>query len=102
MLDRELLLALAAMAVEGFYQRHIGAGKFAFLEVLASPSKPADHGAPVAFHCGIVGSDQLRQDHPFQFVLGRDAHQHVNWGGRLLFTIIGTRDFFIIHSDCSA
>jgi len=52
-LNRYLLLAFAAMAVEGFEQRRIGARQLVGLgEVLASSLEGlfADHGAPVAFH----------------------------------------------------
>ena len=56
----DLLLALAAMPIERFEQRGVGAGKFVRLrEVLLSALECllAEHGAAVAFHRGVVGGD---------------------------------------------
>ena len=81
MLHGHLLLALAAMAVECFEQCSVGAGKFVRLgEVLAPPLKAlfADHGASVAFHCGVVGGDQLRRHHAFKLVSWLDADQRID------------------------
>jgi hypothetical protein len=75
-LNRYLLLAFAAMAVEGFEQRRIGARQFVGLREILAPTLEgliADHGAAVAFHRRIVGSDQLCRHHAFQFVLRPDA-----------------------------
>jgi hypothetical protein len=60
-LHRDLLLALATVAIERFKQRGIGAGKLVRLgEALPSALEGlfADHGAPVALHRGVVGGDQ--------------------------------------------
>jgi hypothetical protein len=75
-LHRDLLLALAAMMVQGVEQHGIGPGKLVRLtQVLASPLKRllANHRAPIAFHGGIVGGKQLSGDHAFQLVFRPNA-----------------------------
>ncbi|WP_347264296.1 hypothetical protein [Nitrobacter sp.] len=89
--DRDLLLTLAAMAVEGFEQRRVSARQLVGLgEVLAPPLEGlfADHGAPIAFHCSVVRGDQLRRHHAFQLVLGRDADQRGDRGAQLLVALL--------------
>ena len=91
MLHRDLLLALAAMAVEGFEQGGIGAGQLVGLgKVLATPFEGlfAEHGAPVAFHRGVVGGDQLRRHHAFEFVPRPDPDQRGNRGAQLLVAFV--------------
>ncbi|MFL5137020.1 MAG: hypothetical protein ACJ8C6_20980 [Microvirga sp.] len=90
MLHRDLLLAFAAMAVEGLDQGRISARQLVGLgEVLASSLKRlfANHGAPIALHCGVVGGDQLRRHHAFQLVLRPDAHQSCDRGAQLLVAL---------------
>ena len=56
-LHRDLLLSLATMTVQGIEQHGISPGKLVRLaQVLASAFERlfADHGAPIAFHGGIV------------------------------------------------
>jgi len=82
MLDRYLLLALAAMLVEGVEQCRPGAGELVRLvEVLASALEGllADHGAAVAFHSRVVGRDQLRRHHALQFILRAEWDQSGHW-----------------------
>ena len=78
MLDCHLLLALAAMLVEG--------GKLAFVyshqpgrmfQVLIAPFKrlALKHRPPEALHRRIVGRDHLRGEHAFHFVARRNAFQ---------------------------
>ena len=58
--DRNFLLALAAMPIESFQKRGVGPRKLVCLaEVFASPFKRllTDHGAPVAFHRGVVAGN---------------------------------------------
>ena len=86
MLHRDLLLALAAVAIERFEQRRIGARELVRLGEVLAPALEgllADHGAPVAFHRGVVGGDQLRRHHAFQLVLRPDADQRSNRGAQL-------------------
>jgi hypothetical protein len=86
-LDRDLLLALAAVAVEGFEQRGEAAGELVRLgEVLAPAFEGllADHGAAVALHRGVVGGDKLRRHHALKLVLRRDADQRGDGGADLL------------------
>lgn len=67
MLDRDLLLALAAVAIERFEQRGVGPRELVRLGEVLPPALEgllADHGAPVAFNCRIVGGDELRRHHP--------------------------------------
>ena len=76
-LDRDLLLALAAVAVERFEQRGIGAGELVGLGEVLAPALEglfADHGAAIAFHRSVVGGDQLRRHHAFELVLRPDAN----------------------------
>ena len=78
MFDRDFLLAFSAMTVESIEQHCPGSGKFVRLaEVFASSLERlvADHRSAVAFHRGIVGGDQLRRHHAFQFVLWCDPDQ---------------------------
>ena len=61
-LDRDLLLAFAAMTVEGLNQRSMRPRQFVrLIEVLLPPLERllAQHGASIALHCGVVfaGSD---------------------------------------------
>ena len=103
-LDRDLLLALAAMAVEGFEQRRVGAGELVGLGEVLAPALEgllADHGAPVAFHRGVVGGDQLRRHHAFQLVLRRDADQRGDGGAQLLVARPPGSEFFS-QSACTA
>ncbi|MGE0775513.1 MAG: hypothetical protein AB7L36_10825 [Sphingomonadaceae bacterium] len=87
-LHRNLLLALAAVAIECLEQRGEGAGELVRLgEVIASALEGlfADHGAAIAFHRRVVSRDQLRRHHTFQFVLRPDPDQSCDRGGVLLF-----------------
>lgn len=91
-LDRDLLLAFAAMAVESFEQRRIGAGKFVRLGEVFAPALEglfADHGAPVAFHRGVMSGDQLRRHHAFEFVLRTYANQRGDRRAQLLVAVLG-------------
>jgi hypothetical protein len=91
MLDRHLLLALAAMAVEGFEQRRIGAGQLVGLGEVLAPALEglfADHRAPVALHRGVVGGDELRRHHALKLVLRRDAGERGDRGAELLVALL--------------
>jgi len=77
-LNGHLLLALAAVPVERFNERRIGAGELVRLGEVLSPALErllADHSAPVAFHRRVMCGDQLRRHHPFQLVLRSNASQ---------------------------
>jgi hypothetical protein len=70
-LHRHLLLAFAAVAVEGVQQRGIGARKLVRLREILAPSLEglfAKHCAAVAFHRSVVRSDELRGDHPLNLI----------------------------------
>ena len=70
--NRYFLLSFATVSIEGFQKCGVGARKFVRLaQVLASPFKClfTDHGAAIAFHRGIVASDELRCHHALQFVV---------------------------------
>jgi hypothetical protein len=85
-LDSDPLLALAAVPIERIEQHRVGPRKLIGLgEVLASAFEAlfADHGAPVAFHAGVVGGDQLRRYHAFDLVPRPNAGQRRNGGGHL-------------------
>ena len=63
-LDSDLLLAFAAVTVEGLDQGRIGARQLIGLgKVLAASLERlfANHGAPIALHCGVMGGDELRR-----------------------------------------
>jgi hypothetical protein len=61
-LDRDALLPLAAVTVEGFGQSRVGPGELARLGQVLAPSFEAlvdNHRTPVALHGGAMGRDQL-------------------------------------------
>src|SRR4051812_22336509 len=70
-LDRDLLLTLAPVPVQGLQQGDVGAGELVGLgEALLSALKSLvrDHGAPVALHSGTVRRDHLGSQHALQLV----------------------------------
>ena len=80
-LDRDFLRAFAAMAIEGFQQRRVCPRELARLVEILSPALErlfADHVAPVALHRCIVASDELRGDHPLEFVARRHADEYID------------------------
>jgi hypothetical protein len=80
-LDRDLLLALAAVAIQRLEQDGIGPRKLVRLaQALAAPLESlfADHRAPVALHGGIVCGQQLSREHPFKLVSRPDTDQRGN------------------------
>ena len=90
MLDRHLLLALAPMLVQGIEQCCPGSGELVrLIEILSPPLKGllGKHGAAVAFHCRIVGSNQLGRHHAFQLILRGDADERGDGGGQLLVAL---------------
>src|SRR5260370_6519416 len=90
LLHRDLLLALAAVAIERVEQHGIGARKLVGLtQVLATPLERlfADHGAPVALHGGVVRGEELSRDHPFKLVCRPDPDQAGE--GRTVLPIAG-------------
>jgi hypothetical protein len=93
-LHRHLLLALAAVAIEGFKQRGEGAAELVRLVKVLAPALESllvNHGAPVALHRRIVGGDQLRRHHAFQLVLRTDAGERRDGGAQLLVSRFRTR-----------
>ena len=85
-LHGHLLLALAAMPIERFEQDGPGPGQLGGLAQILSPPLEgllADHSAAVAFHPGIMGSDQLRGHHAFQLVSRTDADKRGEGGTHL-------------------
>ena len=86
-----LLLTLAAVPVESFEQSRVSTGALVGLIEILAPSLErlfTDHGAPVAFHRGVVGGNQLPRDHAFEFVLRRNADHSADRGAQLLVTLI--------------
>ena len=80
-LHGDLLLAFAAMTIEGVEEQGIGAGEFVGLVqglTMAFERLLLDHSAPVAFHRGVVRSEELSCDHGFKFVLRRYAGESRN------------------------
>jgi hypothetical protein len=75
MLDRGLLLALAAVLIERVEQgpREL----VGLVQVLPAPLECllAAHGAPEAFRSGIVRGEQLSSDYAFKLVFRSDAVQ---------------------------
>ena len=72
------------MAIEGFDQGCEGPTELIRLREIFAPGLwvlLAEHSAPVALHCGIVGGDQLRRHHPFQLVFWIEAGERRD-GGR--------------------
>src|ERR1700730_9211504 len=77
-LDRDLLLALATMAVKRLDQSRVGARELVGLVQVIAPALEgllADHGASVAFHRGAVCGDELRRDHARDFILRSNSDQ---------------------------
>jgi hypothetical protein len=80
-LNSDLLLALAAVAVESIEQCRIGAGELVRLAqsfLSALEALVADHGPPVAFHRGVVGCDKLRGYHALKLVSWLDTDQRID------------------------
>jgi hypothetical protein len=73
-----LLLALAAVAVERVHQHGVGARELVRLvQILAAPLERlfAKHRAPVALHRGIVRREQLSRDHALDLVFGSNSDE---------------------------
>jgi hypothetical protein len=86
-LDRDLLLALAPVAVQGFEKSAVCSGELVRLgEVLLTALKRllGEHRAAVALHRGAMGCHELAREHAFQLVLGCDPHEGASHGGVLL------------------
>jgi hypothetical protein len=65
------------MAIERIKQHGRGAGQLVGLAQVLAPALEGlltNHGAPVAFHRGIVRRDELRRDHSFNFVRRSDPN----------------------------
>ena len=61
-LDRDLLLTLATMAVKRLDQSRVGASELVGLVQVLAPALESlfcDHGAPIAFHRGVVSGEKL-------------------------------------------
>jgi hypothetical protein len=89
-LHYDFLLAFAAVPVERVEQHRVGAGDLVGLaEVFASALERlfADHGAPVAFHRGIVRRDKLSRDHSLDFVFRSDSNERRH--RRTVLTVAG-------------
>ena len=77
MLDRNLLLPLAAVAVEGFTKRRVSAGKLVCLvEILATSLEGCDRQSSpaIAIHRSVMRSDELHSHHAFKLVALYLAH----------------------------
>src|SRR6266516_2742429 len=75
-LHGDLLLAFAAMTIEGVEEQGIGPGEFVGLAqglTMAFERLLLDHRAPVALHGGVVRSEDLSREHRLKLVPGRDA-----------------------------
>jgi hypothetical protein len=75
-LDRDLLLTLAAMAVKRVDQSRVGASELVGLVQVLAPALESlfcDHGAPITFHRGVVSGNKLSGDHAFHLILRLDA-----------------------------
>jgi hypothetical protein len=75
-LDRDLLLTLATMAVKRPDQSRIGARELVGLVQLLAPALESlfcDHGAPITFPRGVVSGEKLSGHHAFQLILRPDA-----------------------------
>ncbi|WP_305798587.1 hypothetical protein [Tropicimonas sp. IMCC6043] len=94
MLDRDLLLALAAMLVQRVQQSRPGAGELVRLvQVFLAPLEGllADHGAAVALHGSVVGREELCCHHALQLVPGCDPAQSRHHGTRQPVTVCRVR-----------
>jgi hypothetical protein len=102
-LHRDLLLALAAMAVKPIEQQRIAAGELVRLaQVLAATLESlfAEHGAPVAFHGGVVCGDELRRDHALDFVFRANSDERRRGGFALtLARLLSFPKIISAHSD---
>ena len=80
-LDRDFLLPFPAVPVERIKQYRVSARQLVGLgQILAVPFERllANHGAPIAFHCGIMRSDKLGRNHALDFVFRADPDQRSN------------------------
>ncbi len=74
------------MAIEAIEKEPEGSRKLVGLtQTLAPPlcGLLPEHGAPVAVHRGVVGGNQLRRHHTFQFVFWIDAGERRDCGAQL-------------------
>src|ERR1700745_1663186 len=97
MLHCDLLLALAAVAVERVQQHSVGARELVRLAQALTPASEclfADHSAPVALHRGIVCGEELSRDHSLHFVFRPDANERRE--GCAVLTVAG---FFLRMSE---
>ena len=81
MLDRNLLLALAAMSTEGVQQSGVGAGKFVgLIQIFPVALKRLipNHGPPITFHRGIMCGDELRREHPLHLIFRTNPDERGN------------------------
>ena len=96
-LDRDALLPLAAVTVEGFGQSRVGPGELARLGQVLAPSFEAlvdNHRTPVALHGGAMGHDQLHDQHSLEPVARLHADhdgEHRLYLARLLIGIRSAR-----------
>ena len=77
-LNRDLLLAFAAVTIERLHQGGRRPGQLASLaKALLTSLKGllGEHGAPIALHGGVVGRDELGCEHPLKLVLRADSDQ---------------------------
>ena len=79
-LDRDLLLALAAVPVERIEQDRIAARQFVRLvQILLLSLKRliTQRSAPITFHRGVMASNELRRDHAFELIPRFNADQGI-------------------------
>jgi len=79
-LDYDALLTLAAVTVEGFGQSRVGPAELiCLIQVLAPTFKGliGKHRTPIALHGGVMGRDQLADQHSLELV----ARFHADHGG---------------------
>ncbi|WP_373054740.1 hypothetical protein [Thioalkalivibrio sp.] len=92
--NHDLLLPLATMAVESLQEGREGAGEFVCLIEIFPPTIEglfAQHGATVALHRGVVGSDKLGCHHALQLVLRPDTDHCLDQSVHLLIESLCVR-----------
>ena len=73
-LNRDLLLTLATMAVKRLDQSRVSASELVGLVQVLAPALESlfcDHGAPITFHRGVVGGEKLSGEHAFHLIFLR-------------------------------
>ena len=83
--NRYFLLSFTTMTIQGFQKRGIGPRELVCLAEVFAPALKRLHGAAIAFHGGVVASNELCRYHAFELIVWIDANEPRDCGANLLF-----------------